>query len=191
MRGFMAGMLLLLASAVCAQDAEQFSRLTPEQRAWFRNPDGSCVQCSIGMCGVDQNCPQATFLLWDVTIDGEKYSRVRGGSYPSRVEQYCDRRGIPAYNITGSSTYDWMKWASRNKRMCAIGCFSAHFQTLVYYNAAPGDPKPWKVCNNNSPKRIDEYTDAEFRRHHRNSGEWVVILKRPPAPSAPIYAKWW
>jgi hypothetical protein len=26
--------------------------LPPEYRAWFKNPDGSCVQCSIGMVGM-------------------------------------------------------------------------------------------------------------------------------------------
>ena len=69
-------------------------------RTWFRNPDGSCVQCSIGMCGVDQNVPEAATLLWDT----EYGPRERGGSGPSRVSAYCHRRGIRAFNITGSNT---------------------------------------------------------------------------------------
>ena len=79
--------------------------LPPEIRQWFRNPDGSCVQCSIGMCGVDQYVPAAATLLWDT----EYGPRERGGSYPSRVAAYSRQRGIRIDNITGSSTFDWMK----------------------------------------------------------------------------------
>ena len=66
------GMLWLAANAspALAQDIEcpdprLAADLPREIRTWFRNPDGSCVQCSIGMCGVDQNVPAAATLLWD------------------------------------------------------------------------------------------------------------------------------
>ncbi len=39
--------------------------LPPEYRAWFKNFDGSCVQCSNGMVGMHINRPEWTFLLWD------------------------------------------------------------------------------------------------------------------------------
>jgi hypothetical protein len=39
--------------------------LPPDYRAWFKNPDGSCVQCSNGMVGMHINRPEWTFLLWD------------------------------------------------------------------------------------------------------------------------------
>ncbi len=172
---------VVLAGPVAAQDQLSFP---PEVRDWFRNPDGSCVQCSIGMCGVWQNQPIATCLLWDTSFG----PRVRGGSNPSRVEAYCDARGIPVYNVTGSTTYDWMKWASRNGRMSAIGCFSSHFQTLVYYDEMKDR---WYVCNNNSPTKIDEYTPAQFRSHHERSGNWIVVLKTPAPPMYPKYVKWW
>ncbi len=155
-----------------------------EVRVWFRNPDGSCVQCSIGMVGVWQNCPQATTLLWNTDYG----SAVRGGSGPSRVEAYADKRKIPIYNVTGESTWEWMKWAARNGRMVAIGCFSSHFQTLCWHNP---ETNTWFVCNNNSPKKIDEYTWAEFKSHHLRSGQWVVLLKTPPPPPLPQYVKWW
>jgi hypothetical protein len=177
--------IVLVASVTFAQD--QVTDFPPEVRQWYRNPDGSCVQCSIGMCGVWQNCPQATTLLWDT----EYGSKVRGGSYPSRVEKYADARGIPIYNITGSKTWAWMKWGAKTGRMSAIGCFSAHFQTLVWYNHDPADTKPWKVCNNNSTSKIDEYTEEQFRRHHLSSGEWIVIIKSPPPPAMPEYSAWW
>lgn len=178
-------LMLLLVTPISAQDQLQ---LDPEIRQWFRNPDGSCVQCSIGMCGVWQNCPQATTLLWD-TAYGPK---VRGGSWPSRVEGYCDARKIPAYNITGDTTMDWMQWAAKTGRMSAIYCFNAHFQTLFWFNPDPNDPKPWKVCNNNSPKVIDEYTPKEFKRYHyADNAPWVVVLKTPSPPAYPLYVKWW
>jgi hypothetical protein len=145
------------------------------------------------MCGAWQNVPAAAYLLWDTEFG----ARVRGGSYPSRVEKYCDARQISAYNVTGSSTYDWMKWAGRNGRMCAIGCYSSHFQTLLWVNPDPTDPKPWKVKNNwnvagnNNIRAYNEFTEAEFRRHHEASGKWVVILKTPPPPVKPKYLAWW
>src|SRR5210317_1769151 len=85
--------LLPLGGAVQGQTIECPERrlsvdLPRDIRTWFRNPDGSCVQCSIGMCGVDQNVPKAATLLWD-TVYGD---RERGGSGPSRVARYCTER---------------------------------------------------------------------------------------------------
>lgn len=177
-------LLVLFAGPILAQDQMEFPE---EVRGWYWNPDGSCVQCSIGMCGVWQNCPQASTLLWTTDAYGRA---VRGGSYPSRVEAYADERKIPIYNVTGNDVYDWMKWASDTGRMAAIGCFSRHFQTLVWYDRTDTE-KPWRVCNNNSTSRIDRYTESEFRRHHEASGKWVVILKTPSPPAKPVYVKWW
>lgn len=173
--------LILLAGAAAAQDQLQFPA---EVREWFRNPDGSCVQCSIGMCGVWQNNPAATTLLWDTAYG----PRVRGGSGPSRVEAYCDARKIAAWNVTGSNTWDWMDWAAGTGRFAAIGAAPVHFQTLCWYNPAEN---LWYVCNNNSPQRFDKYTPANFRRLHLQSGQWVVILKAPPPPAYPNWERWW
>ena len=185
------GMLWLAANAspALAQDIEcpdprLAADLPREIRTWFRNPDGSCVQCSIGMCGVDQNVPAAATLLWDTPYG----SRERGGSGPSRVAAYCERREIRAFNITGTSTWDWMKWAAATGRPAAIGAGSAHFQTLMGYDPSSGT---WYVCNNNSPARIDQYDEASFRRLHLASGQWVVILDYPPHPERARYARWW
>lgn len=152
-----------------------------DMRAWYRNPDGSCVQCSIGMCGVDQNVPAAATLLWDT-----KYGPAeRGGSWPSRVAGYCRSRGIRAWNVTGETTWEWMAWAVATGRGAAIGAGTAHFQTLV------GGGDSWLVCNNNSTDRIDEYDAAAFRRLHLASGQWVVVLDYPPHPARPEYVVWW
>ena len=65
--------------ALTAGDESWYSvELPAEVRAWYRNPDGSCVQCSIGMCGADQNCRAAASLLWS----SEFGPAVRGGSSP-------------------------------------------------------------------------------------------------------------
>jgi hypothetical protein len=175
-------LIVLLSSTAYAQDAKD--DFPKEVRVWFRNPDGSCVQCSIGMCGVWQNVPAATTLLWKT----EYGPAVRGGSYPSRVEAYCDARSIPAYNVTGSNTWDWMKWCASTGRMAAIGAARVHFQTLVWWNQ---ETNRWYVCNNNSPTVIDEYTWAQFRSLHLASGQWVVILKTPPPPALPEFVPWW
>lgn len=178
---------LALAAIVAADEPAATSHrmeLPPEVRGWFRNPDGSCVQCSIGMVGAWQNCPVATTLLWNT----EYGSAVRGGSTPSRVEAYADRRGLRIYNVTGSQTWDWMKWAARTGRFAAIGAGSAHFQTLYGWDERTNR---WYVCNNNSTSRVDEYDWNAFQRLHLASGEWCVILNCPVAPRLPVYREWW
>lgn len=159
-------------------------KIPAEVRVRYRNPDGSCVQCSIGMCGADQNDANSASLLWD-SIYGPA---ERGGSGPQRVAEYCNRRGIKAWNVTGPNTWDWMRWASDTGRMAAIGAGHNHFQTLCWYDRQRGI---WWVCNNNSPTRIDAYNEREFRSLHLASGQWVVILDRPPSPPRAIYRKWW
>lgn len=151
---------------------------------WYKNPDGSCVQCSIGMCGLDQNVPQAATLLWDT----EYGPAERGGSYPSRVTRYANARGIRIYNVTGTPTWDWMTWACANGRGAAIGAGSGHFQTLVGHDRAT---KTWFVVNNNGDQHVQPYDDPAFRRLHLASGQWCVILDYPPAPAMPRVAAWW
>lgn len=183
--------LLCFVLGLAAGSARGQDQLTldPNVCKWFLNTDGSCVQCSISMCGTWQNEPRASTLLFD-SVYG---SKVRGGSYPSRVEAYSNKRGIPIYNVTGSETVEWVKWASKTGRMSAIGYFSNHFQTCLYWSPDPKDPKPWKI-RNNWPGTLDnaqEYTEAEFIRLHNASGKWVVIIDRPPPPYKPTYIKWW
>jgi hypothetical protein len=155
-----------------------------EIRGWYRNPDGSCVQCSIGMSGVQQSNPNAATLLWD----SEYGSKERGGSGPGRVASYAKKRGLQLWNVTGASTFDWMRWATRNGRWCAIGAGGNHFQTLTDYDPSSGT---WFVCNNNSTGKIDEYSESGFRRLHLASGRWCVILDGPACAPPPVYRRWW
>jgi hypothetical protein len=70
--------ILVLLATTAATDsvlhAQEMMELPVEVRKWFRNPDGSCVQCSIGMCGTWNNVPAATTLsagrenLWSADI---------------------------------------------------------------------------------------------------------------------------
>ena len=155
-------------------------------REWFRNltNPGSCVQCSIAICGVDQNVPAASTLLWDT-----KYGQAQlGGSYPSRVADYARERGLKIWNITGRPTYDWMAWAARNHRGCAIACESAHFQTLMGHDP---ETNQWYVCDNRWPDKIAVYDQRQFERLHEATGAWTVILDAPPAPARPQVTSWW
>lgn len=136
------------------------------------------------MIGIWQNVPQAYTLLWD-TPYGPK---VRGGSGPSRVEAYAERRKIPIYNVTGSATWEWMRWAARTRRFAAIGAGRVHFQTLYAWDPSTNT---YYVCNNNSPGRVDAYTWDEFRRLHLASGEWMFVLDAPPPAPVPQYHRWW
>lgn len=181
-------LLLSIPAVASAQEQPPESvphrmQLEVEQRRWYRNPDGSCVQCSIGMCGVWQGDLNAASLLWD-TAYGPK---ERGGSWPSRVAAYCNRRGIKAWNVTGSETFDWMRWAARTGRFAAIGAARVHFQTLYAWDE---ETNTWYVCNNNSPQRVDRYTWEQFRALHLASGQWVVVLY-PSSPVVPQYIPWW
>ncbi|MCA9179683.1 MAG: hypothetical protein KDB14_34745 [Planctomycetales bacterium] len=178
--------VLLATTAAASQllQAQEMMELPVEVRKWFRNPDGSCVQCSIGMCGTWNNVPAATTLLWDT----EYGKAVRGGSWPSRVADYCSQRGIRAFNVTGDSTFEWMEWAAKTGRFAAIGAGTRHFQTEYGRDRAAG---LWYVCNNNSPHRIDEYTNEGYRHLHLASGKWVVILDGPAPPPPPRYVRWW
>lgn len=164
----------------------QMMELSKSTRSWYRNPDGSCVQCSLGMVGVHCNDLNAASLLWDTPYG----PAVRGGSWPSRVEQYCDQRGIRAWSVSGRSieeTIPWMEWAARTGRMAAVGAGTAHFQTL--YGRDP-NTREWFICNNNSTDRIDRYSDQAFRELHAASGAWCVILHKPSSPP-PEWRPWW
>jgi hypothetical protein len=175
----------LLATVSSSAFADTYMMELPDGvRRWYGNPDGSCVQCSIGMIGVHLNVPQASTLLWDTDYG----KRERGGSWPDRVARYSEKRDIRIYNVTGKPTYEWMKWAAKTNRFAAIGAGRAHFQTLYGWDSDSGR---WYVCNNNSPSRIDPYSDAAFRRLHESSGKWVVILDYPPPPPPPQYIPWW
>ena len=166
----------------CARANDLAVDLGKEMRRNFRNPDGSCVQCSLGMCGVDQNVPAASTLLWR-----SRYGPAeRGGSGPSRVARYSRERGIKIYNITGSPTFAWMDWETRNGRGAAIGAGRSHFQTLMGHSG-----RRYYVCNNNSTHRIDEYSPAGFSKLHRSSGLRCVILDAPPHPARPKYRRYW
>jgi hypothetical protein len=154
-------------------------------RKWYRNPDGSCVQCSIGLCGADQDVAEAATLLWD----SEYGPKERGGSEPTRVGRYAASRKISLWNITGSpASIDWAIWACETGRGCALGAGGSHFQTLVGYIPST---KTWHVVNNNSTDRVDVYTDEQFRRLHAASGPWTVVLCGPPHPCVPEYVEWW
>ena len=188
--GAMTLMVIVLAMGVATAQTptpaptRQSMELPTEVRGWYRNPDGSCVQCSIGMCGVWCNVPAAATLLWDTPYG----KAVRGGSWPDRVADYCERRQIKAFNVTGDTTWEWMEWAARTGRFAAIGAGRSHFQTEYGRDSGAGR---WYVCNNNSTHKIDEYGNEEFRRLHRASGEWVVILDGPAPPPPPRYVRWW
>jgi hypothetical protein len=180
------GSLWLFPSSLGGQQPRQSMELPPEIRAWYRNPDGSCVQCSIGMCGVWANVPAASTLLWRTDYGPAE----RGGSWPSRVADYCRERGIAAFNVTGSSTFQWMEWSARTGRFAAIGAGRNHFQTEYGRDGQDGRDGRWYVCDNNSTERIDEYSDEAFRRLHLASGPWVVILDTPSPPAVPEYVPW-
>jgi hypothetical protein len=179
---------LLLGSALVGAVEQADPRLSAdvpkEIREYYRNPDGSCVQCSNGMMGVDQNEPAFSTLLWK-TVYGPA---ERGGSGPERVAAYAQKRGVKINNITGRPVYDHLKWATANGRGAAVTCGTLHMQYLMGH-----DPKTatWFVCNNNSPQKVDAYDDATFHRLVDASGPWCVTLPAPPHPARGVYRPWW
>ena len=162
-------------------------QLSDEVICWYFNPDGSCVQCSIGMAGVHCKDLNAACLLWKTPYGKAE----RGGSYPSRVKGYFDRRGIRGWNVTGwPLTREWAIWSTQTGRFAAIGFFGSHFQTLYAYN--PKSDKPWGIMNNwaRSNAKIDWYSEKDFQRLHLASGPWIVVLERPCSDNPEIMPYW-
>lgn len=163
--------------------------LPESTQAWFRNPDGSCVQCSNGMIGAQRGDYAQATLLFDTDFG----SAERGGAGPDRVARYCRQRGIQIYNVTGrgfADTQPWIDWAAKTGRFAAVGCFSRHFQTLW---GRDFDRDLYYVQNNwdGTFGRPYEYSPAEFQRQHEASGAWVVIPVGPPMAVRPVYRQWW
>lgn len=177
-------LLVLLAVPALAGDAylmptDQFTR--------FRNPDGSCVQCSIAMAGVHHGVPSAEFLLWNSPYG----PAVRGGSWPARVAQYAGQRNIPIYNIEGSETIQWIEWALQTGRYAAITYGVRHMITAV---GISDDKQTFYVVDNNLPSQVQAVSRSRFISQHRGyGGGWTVILKgpAPAAWKAPQYVAWW
>ena len=180
------GLLGLIASLVAG--GEPWHDLEPDQRARFRNPDGSCVQCSISMAAAHAPgavVAPAEFLLWQSDFGPP----VRGGSDPSRVRHYCEARNIPAWIITGhDEARRWTDWALATGRYAAIHWGPRHMITAVGRTVDQRGRVRYAVCDNNSPTRIDWYDEAEFDRIF---GSWAVILKAPPPPGTPAIVAWW
>lgn len=187
MRSFL---LVLLISGTCFSQELKTDFIPSDQRQRFYNTDGSCVQCSIGMVGVWLNEPAAEMLLWN----SEYGKAVRGGSGPDRVQQYCDDRGISAYNVTGD-TVPWVMWALKTNRKAAILWGSNHFVTAVGISL---DGEHIAICDNNSPRKIQWMTISQFRSRHMAWGRrgqsfgWTVILRKPSGPPREVkYLEWW
>ena len=176
--------VLLIPSAALA--FESSDTIPQDQRMRFHNPDGSCVQCSLGMLGVDANVPAAEMLLWQSAYGPAE----RGGSTPTRVARYCQSRNIPILNITGRDTLAYIDAALDSGRCVGITWGSAHFIIAV-----SRDQAAYYVCDNRYPERIDRVDAATFQRNVRaySTAGWCVVLKGPkPLPwKAPPVVAWW
>lgn len=147
-----------------------------------RDPEGDCVQCAIGKVGIRNNNLTMATLPWDSPFG----SKIRGASGPDRVAEYCRARQIKIHNVTGRSindTYPWLKYAADTGRGAAFGFGKNHFQKMMGYD---GSKKPWLVCDNNTPWRVDHYTEKEFIAKHAACCFWVVVPDGP-APPPPVY----
>lgn len=164
--------------------------LPSAERVRFRNPDGSCVQCSLSMAGVACAIPAAENLLWDT----EYGPKIRGGSGPDRVKAYCNARAIPAYNVYGASALDWCRWGLRNGHPVAITWSTNHMILACGYSGETLDAESYyAICDNNSPDKIQWIKPDVFRKWFCAFGGsgWCVILKTPPPPGAALYVPWW
>lgn len=158
--------------------------LPEEYRKWYKNTDGSCVQCSIGMNALWLNVPEAYTLLWDTDYGKAE----RRGAWFERVEKYAKERGFKIYNIEGNprDTIKWIEMSAITGRFCAMSFGTAHFQTLYGWDY---ENDIFYVVDNNSPHKIDKYNRRDFLRMHGMGGGvgWVVILDTVPTPPLPVY----
>ncbi|KKN36161.1 hypothetical protein LCGC14_0776440 [marine sediment metagenome] len=174
-------LMIVLASPASGAESNVAVDLPEEQRVRFRNMDGSCVQCSIGMLGVHMNQLAAELLLWSSPYG----PAVRHGSGPSRVREYCNARGIPAFNVTGD-TLPWVEWALLTGRGAAITWGRGHMVTAV--GISP-NRQLFAICDNNSPYRIQWVDRNTFVTKHGN--RWAVIVRGPRPPGVPAVYPWW
>lgn len=186
-------LVLLLPSIAQAQRPEPIWPQQPvmtlpfEVQEWFRNPDGSCVQCSNSMLGAQRQDWALATLLYST-----HYGRAeRGGSGPDRVARYCKERKVEIYNVTGRRWEDirpWVDWACKTGRFGGIGCFPVHYQTAWGKNA---DGR-WYVANNwfGLSDKPYLYNESQMKKHVEDSGAWFVCLVGPPAPIDPFYIQW-
>ena len=178
---------LFCVSSLQAQEA-YVCEIPQEIRDHYTNyGSGSCVYMSIGINGIHRNNLNAASCPWDSVYGPENV----GGAGPSHVTKMAKQRNLACYNVTTDNYEDmkkWFIWSTKTNRFAAIGAGSAHFQTLYGY-----DPQRnvWYVCNNNSPKKVDEYTEEGFQRLHSSSGYWSVFLVGPSPPQNPRYVSWW
>lgn len=163
-----------------------------DQRQRFKNrPDaqgqGSCVQASISLCGLQQNIEAAEMLL----VDSKYGPPVLGGSWPERVKEYCQQRNIPIVSVEGAQTLEFIEAACRNGRFAAITYGQAHMICCV---GVSEDGQTFWIWDNNDPEREPQPVDRRtFEYQHRvYGGGWCVILLTPApvAWRAPEKAEW-
>jgi hypothetical protein len=151
------------------------------------NTGGSCVFMSLGLVGVHMNNDNAASCPWPSQYGPENV----GGGWPSRVAEMAKKRDLSIYNVTASdygTMKKWFDWASANNKFFAFGAGRSHFQTG--YSRDEKEAK-WGVCNNNSPGKIDIYSENGFKNLHEASGYWAVFLKGHSTPPTPQYYDWW
>ena len=89
MRMSVLAIVLILAASVSIgaraqppDNATHTTQVPADVRSWYRNPDGLCVQCPIGICGVWQSLPQAYPAAYPMglrRVHGERSVGVRDG----------------------------------------------------------------------------------------------------------------
>jgi len=175
--------IMLSVGAVFGQGFDAKDIVPASQRVRFRNPDGSCVQCSIAIAGVHHINANAESLLWN----SDYGPAVRGGSGSERVKAYAASRGLDAWVIT-ENTQAWIEWALSTNRYAALSFDYYHFQTAV---GMDDDKQTFYVVDNNSPERVQKVPRADFIARH-SWGQWCVILKGPAPPPwiAPALVNW-
>jgi len=178
--------LLMAVPAVAAPPVIDLSADVPSDiRVLYRNPDGSCVQCSLGMSGVAADSEAAKYLLWNT----EHGRAVRGGSNVSRVRHYCQARGIKAWIVTGrSECRQWVDWAVETGRWSNIVWGGNHMLCCVGRRVSRTGAVEYAIIDNNSPTRVQWVSERHFERM---LGGWLVVFQSPPAPGNPPVVPWW
>lgn len=180
--------MLLALTAVAFAALSALDQSMPEaQRVRYRNPDGSCVWCSIGMTGVQAANANAASILWN----SEYGPAERRGAWPERVAEAARKRGLPIYNVQGQATEPWLDWALATGRWAGVTYWQAH---MVAAAGMSEDGRTIRICDNNSPWKFQDMPREVFYQRHRvHGGGWAVILQGPPPIPwiAPPQIAWW
>ena len=142
-----------------------------EQRQ--RNPDGSCVHCSL-VTTFNQQRLYDTADAW--------FAKYRGGESSGGLRRKLTAEGI-LFADTTSGDVKFIDWAVRTRRGCLVNDKRGHVRTLMGIDQA-GTPgaRAFVQDNNGSATKLYVYGREEWLSMWKSRGGWAAVPLGDPQP---------